>query len=483
MFNSIRTQLALWFTGVMALVLIIFAVSAYWFLNKTLHSQTDRTLSELSNTFSDLVESEIKDKNSKTLPTEVITKAIREAMEDLRFRNYQIFVFDSKGQAVTSNFKLHPEESLSSEQLTNLAGDSLAPDKDSAFVTITSANDDFRVLARKNTIRGYSFNSFVTHRLEEEDELLERFRNGLLISVPVVLILATIGGYFLAKKSLAPVVTMSDSASQISATNLHERLPVKNENDELGNLAIVFNSLLERLEYSFEQQRRFMADASHELRTPLAIVQGESEVALLKENRPNEELRESLEIVLDESKRLTKIVEDLFTLARADSNQFKVNFQDLYLDEVLADCVRNVRVLGEKQNIKIEVVSAEMPFKGDEQLLRRLFINLLDNAIKYNRRGGDVTIVGKSLSNNYQILISDTGPGILDSEKTKIFERFYRSDKSRTRAVESETSGAGLGLSIAGWIAELHGGSISLVSSNENGSIFEVLFKNKELSA
>lgn len=478
MFNSIRIQLALWFTGVMALVLIIFAVSAYWFLDTTLRRQTDRTLKELSNTVADAIESEREDRDQKALQDEENIKAIREATEDIRFRNYQIFVFDVAGNVVSLENKPRQEESLTAEQISGLTNRFSNLSKESSFYTLRAGNLDFRAYAAKRSLDGQSFNVFVTHPLDEEYELLERFRNILLISVPVALILASFGGYFLARKSLAPVVVMSDSASQISATNLNERLPVKNEKDELGNLAIVFNSMLERLENSFEQQRRFMADASHELRTPLAIVRGESEVALLKENRSPEELRESLEIVHDESRRLTKIVEDLFTLARADSKQFKTNFKEIYLDEILADCVRKIRVLAEKQNITINLVVNEMPAVGDEQLLYRLFINLLDNAIKYNRTGGGVSVVGETFANGYQLLIHDTGTGISPAERAKIFERFYRADKARTRQSETETSGAGLGLSIAGWIAEIHGGKIELLTSSNQGSTFAVTLPN-----
>ncbi|MCY7346557.1 MAG: hypothetical protein LH614_10110, partial [Pyrinomonadaceae bacterium] len=253
---------------------------------------------------------------------------------------------------------------------------------------------------------------------------------------------------------------------------LHSRLSVKNEIDEIGSLAGDFNQLLERLENYFERQKRFMADASHELRTPLAIVLGESEVALAKEDRPNEELRESLAIVIDESRRLTKIVEDLFMLSRADSGQYKTNFKQVYLDEILTDCVRNMRVLAEKRQISINLATVETELSGDEQLLRRLFLNLLDNAVKYNRAGGNITI---NLSDK-TVTISDTGTGIAPEEQTKIFERFYRTDKSRNRVEDSNTSGAGLGLSIAKRIAELHQAELELVKSDEHGSTFSVRF-------
>jgi len=181
-------------------------------------------------------------------------------------------------------------------------------------------------------------------------------------------------------------------------------------------------------------------------------------------------------VVSDESKRLTRIVEDLFTLARADAGQFMTNFRDLYLDEVLTDCVRKVKVLADKKSISVEISAEEFLMTGDEPLLHRLFINLLDNAIKYDREAGKVSVIGKKVAVGYQILISDTGKGISPEEQTKIFERFYRADKARGRSSGTANSGAGLGLSIAQWIAEIHQGKIELLSSDSNGSTFMLVF-------
>ena len=472
-FNTIRIRLALWFTGILAVVLLAFVFSTYFFLDYTIRRQTDRTLRELSNSFTDVIESEEEDSPPADGPN---FAAVHEALEDLRFRNYQIFVFDPQNKLISIENRPSNKTGISAEQITGTVEDFSHVLQNSTFYTLSSQNIDFRIFARAYPLKNQTISIFIVHPLDEEQEILERFRNILLVSIPAVLILASLGGYFLARKSLSPVASMTNSASMIGAANLNERLPVKNEKDELGNLALVFNSLLERLENSFEQQRRFMADASHELRTPLAIVRGEAEVSLSREDRPQGELRESLEIVHDESKRLTQIVEDLFTLARADAGQFKTNFRDLYLDEVLADCVRKVRVLADKRKIAIELAAGEMPMAGNEQLLHRLFINLLDNAIKYNREEGKVTVTGKKNPDGYHVLVSDTGKGILPEERSKIFERFYRIDKARSRSDDTVLSGAGLGLSIAQWIANIHHGKIALVSSDDTGSSFAVSF-------
>lgn len=478
MFDSIRTRLTLWYTGVLAVILLAFAVSTYLFLDYTIRCQTDNTLQQIAGSLTAAVNNEQPDGGESDVPQNARhLEALREAMNDLRFRNYAIFVSDARGDITSTDDKILGESSLSIEQMTKLAHDFSKSAKESAIFQTAAGETDFRVFARKNAVDGQQFNVFIAHALDDEETVLGRFRDILLIFVPLVLVLAGFGGYFLARKTLSPVAEMSETATTISATNLNARLPVKNEKDELGSLAIVFNSLLGRLENSFENQRRFMADASHELRTPLAIVRGESEVALSKDNRTPAEYQESLPIVHDESKRLTRIVEDLFTLARADSGQYQARKTEMYLDELLVDCVHKVRVLAEKRDVSLKLSTLEeMPMHGDESLLRRLFMNLLDNAIKYNREGGQVSVCGEKTAEFYRITITDTGAGISEEESAKIFGRFYRADKARSRASETATSGAGLGLSIAQWIAELHAGVIEIVSSSDAGSTFAVVF-------
>ncbi len=461
MLDSIRTRLTLWYVGILALVIIAFAGLTYFLVVRVLAQATDENLAEMARNFKVSLEAEQSDELEKTS----IEKNMIEAVSESRFRDYDFAVYAESGRLIASTI---PDANFDANFVKTNASSA-------SYSTITIGSDNFRVFRLPLEFGAAKYQLFILHSLDDQNEFLERLRSIFLVAVPLALLLAGLSGYFLARKSLAPVVDMSRRAATIGATNLHERLPVKNERDELGNLAQVINALLLRLENSFEQQRRFMADASHELRTPLAIVRGESEIALSKENRANEELRESLAVVHDESKRLTRIVEDLFTLARADSGQFKADFAEIYLDEMLADCVRVVRVLAEKQNVSLRFsVAGEMPMRGDEQLLRRLFINLLDNAIKYNRDGGQISVGGEKTEGVYRITISDTGAGISIEEQTKIFERFYRADKARSRASETTTSGAGLGLSIARWIAGLHAGEIELVFSNESGSTFAV---------
>jgi len=291
----------------------------------------------------------------------------------------------------------------------------------------------------------------------------------------LALLIAGVGGYLLAKKSLAPVVSMGEQAAHIGAANLSDRIPVPQRNRELGRLAEIFNELLARLDKSFAEQKRFMADASHELRTPVAVICGESEVALSQQRAPDE-YRESLDVVHDEGRRLTRMVEDLFTLARADSGDYPLTLTDFYLDESVNECVRSVRTLAAQKDLEVlyEAPNSEIPYRGDESVISRMLLNLLHNAIKYTPAHGRVEVALKQNCANFEISVSDTGEGIPDVARDRVFQRFFRVDKARSRSGFLNGSGAGLGLSIAEWAAELHGGKIILDKTGTSGSTFVV---------
>jgi signal transduction histidine kinase len=317
--------------------------------------------------------------------------------------------------------------------------------------------------------------------VEAERLLFAHIRETLLWVIPVMLVVGSVGGYFLARKSLAPVVAMSEKAARMGAQSLQERLPVLNPHDELGHLARTFNDLLERLHRSLEQQRRFMADASHELRSSVSIIRGEAEVALSRPRQPGE-YRESLAITLEEAGRLSHIVNDLFTLARADAGEFPLHPRDFYLEDLAAECLRAARSMAAAYGVALRYEpDGEMPIHADEALLQRLAINLLDNAIKYTPAGGTVHLSCARLGAEYKLTVRDNGPGIPLEAQEKIFERFVRLDSARTEdrdtpgSAESfapATAGAGLGLAIARWIAEAHHGRLVLLQSDASGSTF-----------
>ncbi len=485
--NSIRIRLTLWYLGVLALIIAALCVFIYLSVARNLARMTDENLNEIAQVVeadlhkedADIAAEKLQqkldeenkkpdetDEDEKTQKEEVlaIEEAIVEELNDLRFRDYGIVILAGNGQQLAST--------VTDERLQNGLKNQSA---DIPFADLTIENEIFRVHRLSLKLDGKSFQLLVSRSLREQKAFLDGLRKIFYLAVPLALLLAGCGGYFLARQSLAPVVSMSNQAARIGSTNLDKRLPIKNERDELGGLAKVFNALLERLENAFAQQRCFMADASHELRTPLAIVRSEAEVALSKDDRNSAEYRESLNVIHDESKSLTHIVEDLFLLARADGGQLKPQFATVYLDEILTECVHAIRTLAEKRKVEIRISAfGEMPVQADESLLHRLFLNLLDNAVKYNRESGKVSIAAEIDENNYRITISDTGAGITEADQVKIFERFYRVDKARSRDNTTGKNGVGLGLSIAAWIAEVHQGSLTLQKSDSNGSAFRV---------
>ena len=299
---------------------------------------------------------------------------------------------------------------------------------------------------------------------------MRALRRIFLLSLPAMLLVAGFAGYLLARKSLAPIAEMTAQAERISAESLHEGLPVKNKNDELGRLALVFNDLLARIKSSFDGMRQFTADASHELRTPLAIIRGEADVALSQERAPGE-YRETLAIIQDEARLLSGIVEDMLSLARADAGQRRLKLEELYLNDLIEECVHSARALALNKNLSLNFESSdEGAFRGDEDLLRRMVINLLDNAIKYTPDGGSVSVKLWREGGRINLRVTDNGIGIPAEAAARVFERFYRVDKARSRA----EGGSGLGLPIVKWIAEAHHGAVSLESAPEHGSSFTV---------
>jgi signal transduction histidine kinase len=267
---------------------------------------------------------------------------------------------------------------------------------------------------------------------------------------------------------------MADRARKIGVESLNARLPVANPRDELGLLAGTFNELLARLETSVEQQRQFMADASHELRTPVTIARTAARVALQQPTRPESEYRETLEIVEQEAIRLSRIVDDMFTLTRADAGNHPVRTTPMYLDEVVDEVVRAMRVVAATREVSIAVECVQSAsFTGDEELIRRLIINVLDNALRYSPTGGAVRVALDRAGAMYALSISDQGPGIAEEVRSRIFERFYRVDAARARDGVND-GGAGLGLALARWIAHAHGGDIRLAASSRLGSTFVI---------
>ena len=475
MLDSIRIRLTLWYTGVLALVIVVLCGVAYFIFWRSAVRRTDLNLVELSNSFLVTLHAELEDLTGP----DVFLTAGKEAIEEHHFRDTVYVIRDEAGKVILSSEEPLPPNApakaarrqiLSSDSFRRFLGASTEPERVFGHIDVTEAG--YRAFSQRFSAKGKSYTLIIVQSLHPQNEMMEEAGAVFAWLIPLAILLASGGGYFLARKSLAPVVAMSSQAGRIGAENLHERLAVQNEKDELGHLALSFNRLLDRLGESFDRQRRFMADASHELRTPVAILRGESEVALSQQARSLEEYRESLGVMHHEAERLTRIVEDLFTLTRADAGQYPLQPVDFYLDELVAECVHSARTLAQAKRISLTFDGApESPIYADESLVRRMLMNLLDNAIKYTPDFGRVTVSCHRNGKEYGVNIADTGCGIPAELRPRIFERFFRADKARSHA-QNDGGGAGLGLAISRWIAEAHHGRLELTRSDSTGSTF-----------
>ena len=334
----------------------------------------------------------------------------------------------------------------------------------------TVAGAELRFLARRVEVLGKPYTIQVAVPMHELKEGLSGYAWALIVLIPAVLLIATAGGWWMSRRALQPVNQIIDAARSIGEQSLARRLPVPETQDELQRLSETLNQMLGRIESAFRRITEFTADASHELRTPVALIRTTAELALRKQ-RTTEEYREALEDVHAESVRTTDLIENLLTLARADAGKAALDRRELDLVQV----VREASVQGEKlagaRNLRFrtEVPDSPVPVIGDPSALRRLLLIVIDNAVKYTPEG-EVTVRLLSANGNPQVQVSDTGIGIPQGDLARVFERFYRADKSRSR----DSGGAGLGLSIAKWIADIHQGTIEARSEQDRGSTFIV---------
>ena len=306
--------------------------------------------------------------------------------------------------------------------------------------------------------------------LEPVQVVLQRLLFWLALGLPLVLAAAVAGGHVLVTRALAPVETMGRSAEQISLRNLSQRLPVAPTGDELQRLSVSLNHMIARLEDAFQQNRRFMADASHELRTPLTVIRGELE-AMAQQTSINPTVRDTLGNVLEEVERLARIVESLFALAKLEAGEARTKWDRFDLSKLATSTAEQMCLLAEDKSISISCQApASVPVEGDSARLKQVVVNLLDNAIKYTPSGGAVRLMVGASGEKAVLQVSDNGIGIPAAEQARVFERFFRVDKARSR----DLGGAGLGLAIVKSICAAHGGSVELQSVEGQGSRFQV---------
>ena len=301
--------------------------------------------------------------------------------------------------------------------------------------------------------------------IREQKDLLQDYQEVLFSVVASILILSAFGGFLISRKALAPIQSISETMGRISEINLSERITEENIPRELGTLAASFNRTLERLEGSFQRQKQFAADASHELRTPLAVILSQGEVTLRKD-REGEEYRAALRAMVKAARMMSEIIGKLLSAARLGTEGLEPHREEIALHAVIRESLDLIQALAETRNLRIgEAVPESLSVRGDRVRLKELFTNLLDNAVKYNVPAGKIDISGRWTGDWVQIDIRDTGIGIPEAELGRVFDRFYRVDKSRSR----DSGGAGLGLSICREIVKQHGGRIELKSAGGAG--------------
>ena len=462
--ESVRARLTLFHVAVLALLLLVVGGLIYGLLARALYARIDDGLFAVMQIATTSLDNDLAEGQD-------ITDAARSTAAELASRQQMLAIYDANGQLLA-------ESGRDDDLDIRLPPVGTIPSADTQLTTITEArdaDDRHRLAMRRVTLVKHNVTYVVVagSSLEPTDEELEALRGTLGYVVPLALLLAALGGWLLAHRSLAPVVTMAERARRLGGDDLSGRLPVVNPRDELGRLAETFNDLLGRLESSMKQQRQFMADASHELRTPITTTRTAANVALQQRHRDEDEYRHSLTVIEQQATRLSRIVDDMFTLARADAGSYPVRSHPMYLDEVVDEVVSAARIVASTKQVRIECNAlSSASFVGDEELIRRMFTNLLDNAVRHSPSGAVVSVSLHTVESGYSVVVADQGPGIPPENQPHIFERFYRVDPSRARGARD--GGAGLGLALARWVAQLHGGTVTLTSSSDTGTTFTV---------
>jgi len=453
--HSVRVRLTLWYTETLAILLALYAGGVFVFLRHSLFTELDRRLHDDFELAEQMLE--------RTADGGIRWRADEHHHEEDADDESWLEVWNPEGQLL---YRRAAFEGAGKNTLSSML--SL---KHSGYASVTLPdNVPVRLLGRTYVVDGIPV---VIRVARSTARLHEELRELLLVlgfGFPVAVGIAAFGGYALARRALAPVGRMADRARTITAERLGERLPVVNPEDELGHLAVVFNETFARLERSFEQLRRFTADASHELRTPLTAIRSVGEVGL-REHRDENAYREIIGSMLEEADRLAHLVDALLTLSRADAGQVKLARERVDLVELAHEVTNHLGVLAEEKRQSLSVEATNSVYATvDRLVLRQAVINLVDNAIKYSPEGGRVRIIVRYQSRGPILEVIDTGPGIGEEHQEHIFDRFYRVDKARSR----ELGGTGLGLSIARWAVEVHGGRIELESREGRGSSFRI---------
>jgi heavy metal sensor kinase len=460
----IRFTLTAWYTAILAVTVCAFGTGMFFTLRHTIISATDRELVARMGDVGPFVAGRLRGKHADELAHEFEThlaglepggEMMQVAGSDRRW------IYQSASMAGL-RVALPPTNELLQPHLE----------------TISVGGVRLRVLSATVQVDNQKYLVQLAQSLDPYYEMVDQFRQIGLWFLPFVFALSWAGGYALCRRALAPVDAITNTARSISAEHLNLRLPVSQTGDELQRLSETMNAMIERLDKSFSRISEFTADAAHELRTPLSLILTTAELSLRQAGHDCAHAS-AVQDIYDEAVRTKDLLDDLMTLARADSGQAKLPLSVIDLRDAIRAATRRGEILAEQKHIQLttDIPDTELPVRGDASLLQRLFLILIDNAVKFTPPRGNVLVSIRRQEGDVDCEVVDSGPGIPEWARRRIFDRFYRLDRARSHSV----GGAGLGLAIARWIANEHDVCIEVDGAQNGGAVFRVRFRTVQV--
>lgn len=467
--NNLKTRIALWYTTLFTLVLSISLLASYkivsYQLKNDIISELTTKAEIINNAFyKDRSEEHIDEENHEELHGEHKERSTKRIKKDLpktfdldRARLITEYTDNNYLIVVTKNSQIQ----YISERYNNILNNGLFSNtkgnieiNGDSFTYLTLIRDEYKIV--------------IGYRLSSIKNIQSRLINIFYIIFPISLLLSILSGMFITQRTMNVINRITNTAKSITSTNLSERIKSSKGNDEISKLINTLNKMINRLERSFEQTRQFSHDAAHEIRTPLTIIRGEIEYIIENESG-NKETITKLENILEEVHYMSAISERLLMIHNMDTNNIRYHFDDINLSELLNDIYQDAEILSADKDITIySYIEPDITYRGNKELLTRMFWNIIENSIKYNKNGGTTSIHLQKDNDIISVSIKDSGIGIPNKDINRIFDRFYRVDKSRARKL----GGSGLGLSICKWIVDLHNGNITVNSQIDKGSEF-----------